>query len=186
MATGKKRFLQRIRVPLGFLFTFAFLYLADPNAGLLAGGSIVSVVGPLVRGWAAGHIRKNVEITVSGPYAHTRNPLYLGSLIMCIGVCVGAGVWWVGAVFVLLFLSIYLPVMRVEAEDLKQIFPETFPEYEAHVPLLLPRLSPWKRSDMRFDGTLYMKYREYRAAIGLVLVWSFLALKMFGVLDFRL
>jgi len=184
MATGRKRFLQRIRVPLGFLFTFAFLYLAEPTAPLLIIGAIVSFLGLMIRGWAAGHIRKNVEITVSGPYAFTRNPLYLGSLIMCLGVCVGAGIWWVGAVFVLLFLSIYLPVMRVEAEDLKQIFPETFPEYEANVPLLFPRLSPWKRSDMGFDSSLYMKYREYRAAVGLVLVWSFLALKMFGALDF--
>ena len=179
MATGKKRFLQRIRVPLGFLFTFAFLYLAEPTATLLVIGAVISVLGLLIRAWAAGHIRKNVEITVSGPYSHTRNPLYLGSLIMCIGVCIGAGIWWVAAIFIILFLSIYLPVMRVEAEDLRQIFPETFPEYEKNVPLLFPRFSPWKKSEMGFDANLYMKYREYRAALGLLLVWGVLASKMF-------
>jgi protein-S-isoprenylcysteine O-methyltransferase Ste14 len=179
MATGKKRFLQRIRVPLGFLFTFVFLYLAMPTAELLAIGIVISALGLAIRAWAAGHIRKNVEITVSGPYSYTRNPLYLGSLIMCVGVCIGAGIWWVAVIFVLLFLSIYLPVMRVEAEDLRQIFPETFPDYEQNVPLIFPRLSPWKKSEMAFDSSLYMKYREYRASMGLLVVWAVLALKMF-------
>jgi protein-S-isoprenylcysteine O-methyltransferase Ste14 len=179
MATGKKRFLQRIRVPLGFLFTIAFLYFAKPDALLLGIGIPISIVGLFIRGWAAGHIRKNLEITVSGPYSHTRNPLYLGSLVMCVGVCVGAGIWWLGLIFTMLFLSIYLPVMRVESEDLKQFFPESFPDYEANVPLLIPRITPWKKSEANFDGGLYMKYREYRATLGLIAVWGILGLKMF-------
>ena len=179
MATGKKRFLQRIRVPLGFLFIGLFLFFADPEPMFFQIGVPISIIGLLVRAWAAGHIRKNVEITISGPYAYTRNPLYLGSLLMCVGACIGAGVWWLGVIFILVFLSIYLPVMRVEAEDLSQFFPETFPEYAANVPLLFPRLSAWKKSEMRFDSALFLKYREYRASIGLVFVWVVLALKMF-------
>jgi protein-S-isoprenylcysteine O-methyltransferase Ste14 len=179
MATGKKRLLQRIRVPLGFLFFALLVFLADPDSGLFWVGIPISVIGLAIRAWSAGHIRKNVEITVSGPYSYTRNPLYLGSLLMCVGVCIGAGVWWLGLIFILLFLSIYLPVMRVEAEDLNHFFPETFPEYAANVPLLFPRLSAWKKSDMGFDPALFMKYREYRATIGLASVWIVLATKMY-------
>ena len=179
MATGKKRFLQRIRVPLGFLFIGLFLFFADPDPILFLMGVPISVIGLLVRAWAAGHIRKNVEITISGPYAYTRNPLYLGSLLMCIGACIGAGVWWLGVIFILVFLSIYLPVMRVEAEDLDHFFPGTFADYAANVPLLFPRFSAWRKSEMRFDSALFLKYREYRATVGLVFVWAVLALKMF-------
>ena len=177
MVSKNKRLLQRLRVPLGFLFAGLFLYLADPTVWPAVAGGALSAVGVLIRAWASGHIRKNQELAISGPYSYTRNPLYLGSFLMCVGFCIAGGVWWLALLFIALFLGIYLPVMRVEAEDLTQIFGEAFADYARNVPLFFPRLTPWKKNDVKFDFQLYLRYREYRAALGVILAWGVLAAK---------
>ena len=179
MISKNKRLLQRIRVPLGFLFAAVFLVFARPEIVTLAVGAGISVVGLLIRAWASGHIRKNENLAVSGPYSYTRNPLYLGSFLLGVGFCVAAGVWWLALLFAVLFLGIYLPVMRVEAEDLTRIFGAAFDEYKKAVPLFFPRLTPWKKSPANFDFQLYLKYREYRAALGLVLALAVLTAKAY-------
>src|SRR5215203_976875 len=179
MVSKNKRLLQRLRVPLGFLFAIIFLAFAKPAFATLIAGAIVSFVGILIRAWASGHIRKNQNLAVSGPYAFTRNPLYLGSFLLGVGFTVASGVWWLAVIFIVLFLGIYLPVMRVEAEDLVQIFGADFDEYKQNVPLFFPRLRAWKKSSEKFDFQLYLRYREYRAAFGLVIAWSILAAKAF-------
>ena len=161
-----KRTLQRIRIPLGFAFAAVFLIFAQPTPLTLIIGSAIAVLGLAVRAWASGHIRKASVLAVSGPYAHTRNPLYLGSLILGLGFTVAAGVWWLALLFVVLFIGIYLPVMRVEADDMRRIFGEEYEVYAQNVPVLIPRITPWKHTDTRFDYRLYLQYREYRAAIG--------------------
>ncbi len=177
MSLKNKRLLQRMRVPLGFLFGIIFLIFARPAPVTLGIGGIIAVVGILIRGWASGHIRKNQNLAVSGPYAYTRNPLYLGSFILGIGFTIASGVWWLGLIFVALFLGIYLPVMRVEAKDLTEIFGADYEEYARKVPLFFPRLSSYNASDAKFDMSLYLRYREYRAALGLVFAWSILLMK---------
>ena len=152
---------------------------AKPAPSTLLAGAIVSIFGILIRAWASGHIRKNKTLAVSGPYAFTRNPLYLGSFLLGVGFTIASGVWWLALIFIILFLGIYLPVMRVEAEDLTQIFGADFEEYKRAVPLFFPRLRAWKRSVEKFDFQLYLRYREYRAAFGLVFAWSVLAAKAF-------
>ena len=107
-----KRFLQRIRIPLGFLFAIVFVVFARPFALSLAIGGGIALLGLLIRAWASGHIRKASVLAVTGPYAFTRNPLYVGSFIMGVGFTVAAGVWWLGLVFAALFIGIYLPVIR--------------------------------------------------------------------------
>jgi protein-S-isoprenylcysteine O-methyltransferase Ste14 len=179
MVSKNKRLLQRLRVPLGFLFAIIFLVFAKPAVTPLIAGAVVSVFGILIRAWASGHIRKNQNLAVSGPYAYTRNPLYLGSFLLGVGFTVASGVWWLALIFIVLFLGIYLPVMRVEAEDLTQIFGADFEEYKRNVPLFVPRLTAWKNSSEKFDFQLYLRYREYRAAFGLVFAWSVLAAKTF-------
>lgn len=164
-------------MPLGFLFAVVFLVFAKPALATLVVGSIVSILGILIRGWASGHIRKNQNLAISGPYAYTRNPLYLGSFLLGVGFTIASGVWWLALVFVVLFLGIYLPVMRVEAEDLVQIFGAEFTEYTENVPLFFPRPTPWRKSVEKFDFELYLRYREYRAAFGLIVAWSVLAAK---------
>ena len=177
--TFDKRTLQRVRVPLGFVFAIVFILFAKPTWMSLAIGSVVAVIGVLIRAWASGHIRKAKELAVSGPYAHTRNPLYVGSLLMGIGFTLAAGVWWLAVLFCVLFIGIYLPVMRVEAEDIRRIFGEEFDEYERNVPMLIPRITPWKSSNTAFDFELYLQYREYRAALGVALALAVLGAKVY-------
>lgn len=179
MVSKNKRLLQRFRVPLGFLFAIVFVIFARPTPLLLAIGGALAIVGLVIRAWASGHIRKAQTLAISGPYAYTRNPLYLGSLMIGAGFTVASGVWWLGLVFVALFLGIYFPVMNVESEDLKRIFGSDYEEYSRNVPLFLPRVPGWKKTDATFDFGLYLRYREYRAAIGLVIALGFLAAKMY-------
>lgn len=177
MSREKATPIQRFRVPLGFLFAAVFLFFARPDYTFLAIGGAVAVGGLLMRAWASGHIRKNQTLAVSGPYAHTRNPLYLGSFILGVGFTIAAGVWWLGLVFIALFLGIYFPVMRVEAGELIEIFGDEYREYAKRVPLFFPRLTAAKKSAADFDFGLYLRYREYQAALGLLFAWSVLLLK---------
>ncbi len=174
-----KRFVQRLRVPLGFLFGIVFLIFARPTLLSIAIGGVIALVGLAIRAWSSGHIRKATVLAISGPYAYTRNPLYLGTLFLGIGFTIAAGVWWLALLFCAMFIGIYLPVMRVESEDMRRIFGKDFDEYERNVPLLIPRFTVWKETDAKFDLQLYLRYREYRAAIGAILVVGVLAARAF-------
>jgi len=174
-----KRILQRIRVPLGFLFGIVFLVFANPKPISLIIGGVIAVIGVLIRAWASGHIRKNQNLAISGPYSYTRNPLYLGSFVLGVGFTIAAGVWWLGIIFIALFLGIYLPVMRVESGDLAKLFGAEYEEYAGRVPLFFPRLTAYRVSDTKFDMSLYMRHREYQAALGFAFAWLVLAFKTF-------
>ena len=179
--------MQRWRVPLGFICAGVFMVLADAHARSLFVGGAIALGGLVIRAWSSGHIRKNDALATSGPYAYTRNPLYLGSFILGLGFTVAAsGRWWLffvlGGTFAALFLGIYLRVMRVEAATLVGLFGEEYENYARAVPLFFPRLTPYRggrTSGIKFDAGLYMRYREYRAALGLVVAWCLLALKAF-------
>ncbi len=180
---------QRWRVPLGFACAAVFILLARPDRRSLVAGGAVALVGLLIRAWASGHIRKNAQLAVSGPYAHTRNPLYLGSFILGLGFTVAASsslmlFLILGGLFAALFLGIYWPVMRVEASTLAEMFGGEYKAYAAAVPLLFPRPTPYRpggpaaaEAPVKFDPSLYMRYREYRAALGLLVAWCVLWLK---------
>ncbi|MEK6323802.1 MAG: isoprenylcysteine carboxylmethyltransferase family protein [Acidobacteriota bacterium] len=186
---------QRIRVPAGFVLAPLLFISAQPTLASLAAGAFVAIIGLGIRAWASGHLRKNQELTTSGPYAHTRNPLYLGTFLLGTGVAVGAGTLWFAALFVALYLLIYVPVMVAEADTMRDLFSDEYEHYSKQVPLFVPRFSPYgahssssyaaqlKRSSWRggrqFDGSLYLRHREYRAALGFVLVYAMLATKMF-------
>ena len=174
--------MQRWRVPLGFLCGALFLIFARPRPLSLAIGGAVALVGLTLRAWAAGHIRKNAQLATSGPYAYTRNPLYLGSFLLGVGFTIASAQPLLGILFAALFLGIYLPVMRVEAATLAELFGEDYTRYARAVPLFAPRLRPYsdeKTGDARFDVSLYLRYREYRAALGLLIAWGLLALRAF-------
>jgi protein-S-isoprenylcysteine O-methyltransferase Ste14 len=172
--------MQRWRVPLGFLCGALFLWFARPSWMTLSIGGGVALIGLALRAWSAGHIRKNAQLATSGPYAYTRNPLYLGSFLLGVGFTIASGQWWLAIPFAALFLGIYFPVMRVEAAHLAESFGEDFKDYARAVPLFFPRLSPYrdeKTHGSKFDASLYMRYREYNAALGLLIAWGLLALK---------
>ena len=147
----------------------------------LAAGAPLSFLGLLLRAWGSGHLRKNDALATSGPYAYTRNPLYLGSFIMGLGFTIAGGRWFLAVIFVALFLGIYVPVMRVESATLKELFGKKYRRYAEAVPLFFPR--PWaflrSESNKKFDAGLYKRYREYQAALGFAIAWALLALKFY-------
>jgi protein-S-isoprenylcysteine O-methyltransferase Ste14 len=170
--------IQRWRVPLGFACAPIFLFFARPRVLTLAVGGGIALLGLGLRAWASGHLRKNDDLATSGPYAYTRNPLYLGSFIIGIGFSIAAGRLLLGGLFLLLFLGIYLPVMRIEARTVAELFGERYDEYAKHVPMFVPRLTRYRAAQGRkFDRSLYLRYREYQASIGLLVAWALLALK---------
>jgi protein-S-isoprenylcysteine O-methyltransferase Ste14 len=172
---------RRIRVPLGFLFAVFYFWLARPSWLSMAVGAIAVVPGLLIRALASGHVRKNESLATSGPYAYTRNPLYLGSLLMGLGFAAAARSWWVGVALVVMFFAIYLPVIRDEETYLRQKFPE-FDEYARRVPRMLPRLTPDLGANSEapagFSLDLYLKHREYNALLGAVGMMAALIAKM--------
>jgi protein-S-isoprenylcysteine O-methyltransferase Ste14 len=171
---------RRIRVPLGFLFAVFYFWLARPTWLSIVLGLIVVVPGLLVRALASGHVRKNEVLATSGPYAYTRNPLYLGSLLIGVGFVVAARSWWVGAALVLMFFAIYLPVIRDEEAFLRQKFPE-FEEYARQVPKMFPRFTRAPSASgedvAAFSLDLYLKHREYNALLGALGMMAVLAVK---------
>jgi len=170
---------QRWRVPLAFACGALFLFFATPTVGTLIVGAVVALPGLALRAWASGHLRKNQVLATTGPYAYTRNPLYLASFLIGLGFTIAVGRVWLILVFAVMLLGIYLPVMRVESATLAGLFGKKYTRYAQEVPLLLPRLSPYRRAtDVGFDRELYLRYREYRAAIGVVIAWTLLVVKM--------
>jgi protein-S-isoprenylcysteine O-methyltransferase Ste14 len=175
-----KRIARRIRVPLGFLFAVLFFWLATPTWAFLLLGLVLVVPGLLLRGYASGYVKKNRELTTTGPYAHTRNPLYLGSMMIAFGFATAARSFWIAAILVILFAAIYIPVIRSEEEYLRSVFPE-FDAYAATVPRLLPRLVAAGGSSAGtgvFSAALYRKHREYNALLGAAGMYAALILKL--------
>ena len=156
---------RRIRVPLGFAFAVLYAWLAKPSLPSLSLGMLLVLPGLLIRGLASGHVRKNEELTTSGPYAYTRNPLYLGSLILALGFVLASRSWWIAAVMILMFVAIYGPVIRSEETSLRNQFP-AFDEYARAVPRLVPRLTVQNSGGVTFSKELYLKHREYNALLG--------------------
>jgi protein-S-isoprenylcysteine O-methyltransferase Ste14 len=177
------RVATRSRVPLGFAFAAAYLWFARPNFVSLTAGFTIAIAGIIVRALASGHIRKNAALAVTGPYAYTRNPLYLGSIIIAIGFIVAARNLWIGIGALAMFALIYLPVITAEEKYLRSAF-SGYDRYASEVPRFLPRLTPYRPMTDADDGpggfskALYMRHREYNAALGSILMLVALVLKM--------
>jgi protein-S-isoprenylcysteine O-methyltransferase Ste14 len=169
-------FVARLRVSCGFLLVAAFAWFSHPDARALLYGLPVSLMGLVLRGWAAGHLAKNRTLASSGPYAYTRNPLYLGTLLVAAGLAIASRSAGLGGLFAAVFLFIYLPVIQLEQQHLSSLFPE-YPIYATRVPALLPRMTPAGGAPRAFQWALYVKNREYQAAGGflagaLFLLWK--------------
>jgi protein-S-isoprenylcysteine O-methyltransferase Ste14 len=186
---------RRIRVPLGFLT--AALYLFEllrraPHPAAVAWSLALVLPGLWLRGYASGYVKKNRELTVTGPYAHTRNPLYLGSMLIAAGFAVALLSWPVALVLAVGFAVIYVPVIASEERFLRATFPG-FDDYCRRVPRLIPRLTPASHpgdEDLSsrtpashpgagtgsFSFTLYLHHREYNAGMGAMLLYFCLLL----------
>ena len=171
------RIARRGRVPLGFAVTALYLWLADPlKISLLAGAAFI-IPGLTIRALASGYVQKNERLATTGPYAYTRNPLYLGSFIMALGFVFAARSWWIVAILIVMFVAIYMPVIRAEEAFLAQHFPE-FADYARRVPRLLPTLAPPGKRHGGFSWDLYKKHREYNATLGALAIMAALIIKM--------
>jgi protein-S-isoprenylcysteine O-methyltransferase Ste14 len=171
------RIARRIRIPLGFTFAIFYIWIAHPTPTSLVVGTLVLLPGLLLRGLASGHVQKDKQLTTSGPYAYTRNPLYLGSLMMAAGFAVAARSWWIVAIMLVMFGVIYVPVIAGEERYLRQTFPD-YDDYVRHVPRLLPRLTRHGSQQSAYDSARYWKHREYQASIGCAVVLAVLVAKL--------
>jgi protein-S-isoprenylcysteine O-methyltransferase Ste14 len=172
---------SRVRVPGGFAIAAIYVLFAEPTVARLLAGSVVALAGLAIRAASAGHVRKNRRLAVSGPYAYTRNPLYLGSGIGAVGFAIAGGRWWFYLLFAFFFTTVYLPVIRSERAQLAVLFGEEYLAYARAVPLLLPRGIPWRApgaSPERFDPKLYWHNREYQALVAFVVIVAILWGKM--------
>src|SRR5271165_6948235 len=112
----------RLRVPSGFLLAVVFAWLSHPTAGSLAWGLPIAILGLALRAWAAGCLAKNRQLARGGPYAHTRNPLYIGTLLVAAGLVAASRNLWLGILFAAVFALVYLPVIQLEEQHLRQLF----------------------------------------------------------------
>jgi protein-S-isoprenylcysteine O-methyltransferase Ste14 len=163
-------------VPGGFILVAAFLWLSAPTFASLYVGLPVSILGLALRAWAAGHLEKNTTLADGGPYAYVRNPLYIGTLLTAAGLVIASRRWELGVLFAIVFLLIYLPVVELEEQHLRKLFPE-YENYARAVPKLIPRLSQGTSSGRKFQPSVYMKNQEYQALLGFlagaaVLFWK--------------
>jgi protein-S-isoprenylcysteine O-methyltransferase Ste14 len=165
---------RRIRVPLGFALAVLYLWLARPTWPTLAAGAVIAFAGVLLRALASGHITKNSRLTTSGPYACTRNPLYLGSVIIAAGLAVAARSGWIVLALVVVFVAVYLPVIRGEEAFLRARFPE-YEDYARRVPRFLPRFGGSGTTSGSFSRERYLQHREYNALIGTAAMLAALA-----------
>ena len=171
---------KKLRLPLGFVFGIAYLIWARPTALTLAVGGAIALVGVLIRAWAAGHIVKNRVLAVTGPYAHTRNPLYFGSFLIGAGFAVAAH-WGLLLVVIAFWLLVYVPTMERERKNIRERFPEDYDRYSANVPAFVPRVTPWSAEGAEaggFSPSLYMKHGEWKAGITYLLVMGWLAFRV--------
>ncbi len=164
---------------MGFAVAALFLWFARPTLMSLAGSLAMVAPGVWLRGYAAGYVRKNAELTTTGPYGYTRNPLYLGSLLITLGFGAAAGRWWLLGLLPTLFAVIYLPTIQGEEAYLRAHF-AGFDAYAAAVPRLVPRLraAPARGGAGAFSRERYLHHREYNAAMGTGAVYLVLGLKV--------
>ena len=167
----------RLRVPSGFALLVLYALFARPAPWRAAAGAAIALVGILLRGLAAGHLDKNRALATGGPYAHTRNPLYIGTALVAAGFALAGGLLWMGALFALFLLALYLPVVSEEEAHLAELFPE-FRDYAARVPRLWPAVRPRWESSGRFCWALYRQNQEYNALVGYLLGLVLLAGKL--------
>jgi Phospholipid methyltransferase len=168
---------SRLRVPLGYAFGLLALYLATPSPRSVLAGLPFVVTGEAVRLWASGHIEKTVSLATGGPYAHTRNPLYVGSLLLGLGIGLAAASPPVIVALVLYFALFYPAVIAEEAAFLRGKFGAEYAGWAGSVPLFLPRLRPAGPRASRFLWTRVRTNREWRTALAVPLALLLLGLR---------
>jgi protein-S-isoprenylcysteine O-methyltransferase Ste14 len=172
-------FVQRLRVASGFVLLLAFGFFVKPSLSSLEIGIPVSLVGLLLRGWAAGHLAKDRELATSGPYSYIRNPLYIGTLITALGLVLAGRSSVLAIVFSIVFLLVYLPAVELEEQHLRRIF-SGYADYARNVNRFLP-LRRYRSGGGHFAASLYLRNEEYKAAAGWLIAVAWLIWRYFRV-----
>jgi protein-S-isoprenylcysteine O-methyltransferase Ste14 len=173
-------FVQRLRVPCGFLLLVTFAVFSQPSRCSLSIGLPIAVCGLWFRGWAAGYLAKNRNLAVSGPYAYMRNPLYAGTLITAAGLAVASRSIVLTPVFAAVFLLVYLPAIELEEQHLRKIFPD-YATYAKRVNRFVPFMRRPPSTAASFDAALYWKNEEYKAALGFLAAVAWLLWKCWKI-----
>jgi len=174
-----KKVAQRTRVPAGTVLGIIFILFMHPSSRSLLIGGVVAMAGGMLRLWAAGHIEKGKVLTQGGPYAFTRNPLYLGSFFMALGIILAGQTYWLLLPFGVFFGAFYFPVIKAEEQELLNGYGDQFVEYSARVPLFIPGLRKSGPSSSTFQWSRVIRNREHRTIAGLILAETVLVLFMF-------
>ena len=147
------------------------------------------LLGEALRIWACGHLVKTKRLTTTGPYAHVKNPLYVGTILISVGFCVFARLWYVLAAVVIGYFGYYFPrKKKIEGDRLRQIYGEAWERYDKAVPDLLPRLTPYRTGDTaRFNGAMVFENSEHGTAmslaLGIILIYVSIWLRDSGILN---
>jgi protein-S-isoprenylcysteine O-methyltransferase Ste14 len=173
------RIAQKLRVPAGTILGIVFLLLMHPSVRSLWIGGCMALLGSLIRIWSAGHIQKGRALARGGPYSFTRNPLYLGSFLMALGVLLAGQAYWLLLPFGIFFLGVYYPVMKREEQELLGGYGADFLEYAREVPLFIPRMLPAAKIASTFSWSRVRGNREHRTLLGLLLIEAFLIWRTF-------
>jgi protein-S-isoprenylcysteine O-methyltransferase Ste14 len=180
--SSAESFFFRWRVRLGYPLAIVVLGLARPTPQSIAAGALVGAIGLWLRAYAAGYLHKQEILSVTGPYAYTRNPLYLGSAVLAGGVAVATRSWIAAALLFTYFAVFYSFVMRREERELSTRHGGAFEEYAKAVPLFFPRLTATKLgggAGESFSFAQYMKNHEWQAAAGfLSLLFALLVISL--------
>ena len=163
--------LARLRVTLGFVFGALVLMLAQPTAITLATGTVIALIGECLRVWAAGHLNKAREVTVSGPYRLLAHPLYVGSSIMGVGLAVIANSLIVAALIAIYLAATLTAAIRSEEAFLRGKFGDRYDKYRRAGD------APERDRRRRFSMAQAMANREHRAIAGLGVALLLLFLK---------
>jgi protein-S-isoprenylcysteine O-methyltransferase Ste14 len=171
-------FFSRWRVRIGYPLAAVALYLARPTLRSILLGAAIGLLGVAIRGYSAGFLHKQEVLTTTGPYAHTRNPLYFGSSILVIGAAVAMRSWLAAVLLLGYFALVYSFVMHREEVELRGKHGAAFDAYSATVPLFFPRLTPVRQPDAAsgsFSWAQYKRNHEYEALLGFLLLLVVLA-----------
>ena len=145
-------------------------------------GLVCIVLGESIRFWAvsyAGGITRTTTVgaamlCTAGPFAHTRNPLYIGNMLMYNGIVLIAGASDIFAILMLtwlFFIIQYFLIINLEEQTLTRIFGATYLDYTKNVPRIFPRLFRWKSNDIRQPMTFLKTLRTEKRTLQNVVIF---------------
>lgn len=169
----------RWRVRAGFVCLILTIILSKPTLSSLLGGMGLCLLGLLLRAWGSGHLKKEKELAISGPYRFTRNPLYLANFIIGTSVVFASQSLWMIGIFIVYFIVFYSVALKRDREKMKELFPGEYEKYKKKVPFFIPSFkSPSSSNQNSFSWKLYKKNKEYRALLGGLVFWLIMWARM--------